>query len=569
MRLTITKKVIGAVLIMMLSVMFLNTKSTTNFQKVRSTSVTITEFTLPMLEKTSELMINIERIQKFVATMTASDVTLEVLISNGQLLDKAYEEAELLISEMNVLKETQDSAFQNQYDTVITDYYAYINGIQAVLEFADGWESISLSQLITKLTNSMDIFMEAVREDSSEIATRLYEDAQQTIDTNATFGVVQIVLFLLVIVLALFNVVFPTRKATKRLNEIIEDLDKNEGDLTKRIDMHMGDEIGELIQGVNLFMDKLQSIMQNIKQQSEQLNTASDTVLQQVQKADNNVNDVSATMEQLSASMEEVAATVEHMTNAAEALLSSAQEIADNAVGGSEFANSISVRANNLNQTAIQSKKTAGSMVTEIRGSMESAIENSKNVEKINELTNDILKIAAQTNLLALNASIEAARAGEAGRGFAVVADEIRQLADNSKNIANNIQKISHMVTQAVENLAEGSDKMLYFIDTTVLNDYDKIVDITAQYSKDAYQVDQMMDMFDQGAGTLKSTIADMAESFKGIGVTIDESAQGITMTAQSAGDLVDSVHAIRMSSDINDTIAQQLQKEVNNFKKI
>ena len=96
-----------------------------------------------------------------------------------------------------------------------------------------------------------------------------------------------------------------------------------------------------------------------------------------------------------------------------------------------------------------------GEKVGNILDVLNKAIEDSKSVDQVNNLTNDILNISSQTNLLALNASIEAARAGEAGKGFAVVADEIRQLADSSRETANKIQSINSVVVAAVNNLSD------------------------------------------------------------------------------------------------------------------
>lgn len=111
-----------------------------------------------------------------------------------------------------------------------------------------------------------------------------------------------------------------------------------------------------------------------------------------------------------------------------------------------------------------ESKKIADTL----REGLQASVENSRSVDAIQQLTDDILAISSQTNLLALNASIEAARAGEAGKGFAVVADEIRQLAYNSRNTANSIQEISSQVMMAVKNLADASEKLLTFVDTDV-----------------------------------------------------------------------------------------------------
>lgn len=208
-------------------------------------------------------------------------------------------------------------------------------------------------------------------------------------------------------------------------------------------------------------------------------------------------------------------------------------------------------------------------MIEDIRALLQQAIENCQSVEKINELTGEILNISSQTNLLALNASIEAARAGEAGKGFAVVADEIRVLADNSRDTANNIQEISATVTQAVTELAKNSNDMIHFIDDTVLTDYDKFVDIANQYHTDADNMDDILRDFYNNAQELASTMSQMTEGIDGINIAVDESAQGVTVAAQSTSQLVEALSAIKSEADTNQEISRQLQGEVKRFKNI
>ena len=177
---------------------------------------------------------------------------------------------------------------------------------------------------------------------------------------------------------------------------------------------------------------------------------------------------VSEVMEKLSAGMEEVANHADHLNDQAGRVYEAMEHIAGEANNGSDFAKEIKDRANALQESGQKRRKMTAEMASEINTLLQSSLEKSKDVEKINVLTNDILEISSQTNLLALNASIEAARAGDAGKGFAVVASEISQLAAASQEAANNIQSINAIVITAVHNLADNANGLVEYMNEKI-----------------------------------------------------------------------------------------------------
>ena len=195
------------------------------------------------------------------------------------------------------------------------------------------------------------------------------------------------------------------------------------------------------------------------------------------------------------------------------------------------------------------------------------SIENSKKAERIEELTTDILTIAGQTNLLALNASIEAARAGDAGKGFAVVAEEIRQLAERSRESANNIQSISQGVIGAVERLASDSEKMLQFVDTVVIEDYDKFVDVTRQYREDATHLEEILDNFAKKAGNLEKVMANLQNGTTEIAAAIDNNTREISGVAELALNQQSHMEEISEQVKVNRRISNELRAQVDKFR--
>lgn len=388
---------------------------------------------------------------------------------------------------------------------------------------------------------------------------------------NMALGINVVIMIIAVIIIIIVSrfVVKPTKDATKHLGTIIEGIEQGEGDLTQRLSVKSKDEIGQLSTGINSFLEQLQSIMLKLRDGSQGLAFQIDSIKTSIVVSESSASDVSATMEEMSASMEEIAATLDTIASGSKDMLNAVGDMKDLAKEGVELTAVIKEKAQGIREDALKSKNNTIVMIGDNRQLLEVAIENSRSVDKINELTNDILSISSQTNLLALNASIEAARAGEAGKGFAVVADEIRDLAERSKDTANNIQQISRLVIEAVDKLANNANGMLEFIDGTVVADYDKLVDVANQYYNDADKLDSMMDVIDDKSTELENSIASINEGIDGINTAVDESAQGVTMVADSAGQLVEMLGNIRNDAENNQAISDELSNEVAQFKHI
>lgn len=200
----------------------------------------------------------------------------------------------------------------------------------------------------------------------------------------------------------------------------------------------------------------------------------------------------------------------------------------------------------------------------------------SERIKKVSDVVDrggDIIavieEISGQTNLLSLNASIEAARAGEAGKGFAVVAEEIRSLADNSRETASNIQKISELVTAAVNKLASEASKMLEFVNSDVVQDYDNFVNIIVQYEQDANEMNGILTGFAEQVAAMAGTMEVMNQGIGNISVTVDESARSISGVADDSSQLVNAITLIQEQAEDNREISKQLAEEVKRFEKV
>lgn len=467
--------------------------------------------------------------------------------------------------DIQLMKETFDLLTEAQGTTVELMQTAMAGDSAAAVAKANS--------VMTEWSDTIAVNMDTLISRNDELVKQNIQEQKDLYNQNMILSLILLaisfVAFVMVVVVIIKTVVKPLRKQTSELTEIIDEIKGGRGDLTKRVTVKSMDEIGQSSIGINQFIETLQNIMSNIISNSNVLDGVVGNVASSVAASSDNANDISAIMEELSATMEEVSATTNSVSENTTAAEGKVQKMADQTKVMSQYAQDMKKRATELEHTATENMNSTNEMIGEITTEMNQALENSKSVEKVAQLTADILSISSQTNLLALNASIEAARAGEAGKGFAVVADEIRQLADSSRETANNIQTINEQVIEAVQGLVVSSEKIVGYINENILPDYRAFVQGGQQYNDDATHIDNTMAEYASEAQDILATMMEMTEAIEGISRAVEESANGVTDAATNIDSLVQSMSTVNGQMEENSTVAKNLKEESAAFASV
>jgi methyl-accepting chemotaxis protein WspA len=237
------------------------------------------------------------------------------------------------------------------------------------------------------------------------------------------------------------SIIRSNRLLLKQVNELAS----GEGDLTKRIPVESSDELGQLAEGINAMIAKIQTVVAKVRQSSLQLLSTASEISATARQQDTTVQGLSSSTTQVAAAVREISATSKELAG-------TMSEVND--------------RANQAAKLAASGKKRLGGMESTMEGLVESTASISGKLATIRDKANTInmvvttiTKVADQTNLLSINAAIEAEKAGEYGRGFLVVAREIRRLADQTAVATLDIDSMVRHMQEAVTSGVMQMDK--------------------------------------------------------------------------------------------------------------
>lgn len=377
--------------------------------------------------------------------------------------------------------------------------------------------------------------------------------------THSGEGMIVVIVLLIIISFVMSAVMMsPLKKMTVLANEMAE-LKFVSHSWSKKLAKGK-DECGAMARAMAAMQGSLRDVIIDVQGASEHMTKIVDRLESTSTEVNDSCTDNSATTEQLAAGMEETTATTLTLVSGVEDVKTESGEIKRMSLEGEELSGEIEKRAAKLKESATESVRVAREMFAALQKNSAKAMEEAKAVEKINELTEVIMRISSQTSLLALNASIEAARAGEAGKGFAVVATEIGNLANQTSETVANINTIVSDVNMVVRNMGTTLNETTQFMENQVLPDYQAFYDVSNQYDNDSVAVKNSMSSIEESVARLNETIESIAEGLEGISKTINESAVGVTDIAEKTSIVVN-----RMGENLE--MVTECQSEADKLK--
>lgn len=427
---------------------------------------------------------------------------------------------------------------------------AYINeGTEAGNEYMG-----KVDPYAEELTQRLESIVKTGQSELS-VSEKAVEKALASLKTN--FLILSAIMFILT-AFFIMSLAKSILKTVYDMNLMTDEIARGDGDLTMRIDVKTTDELGQLGNSFNEFIDKLMNTISIVKENSVNLAERTSNMELAIEQANSIVESSVKDIEVVSYGIHQNAKAAE---NTAQGLIEMEKGISIVSTASADIMND-SKGVFKAAKTGVEKMNNAVISINQVKDSSDniqlvmSALNDT--TQRVNEITSVISSIAEQTNLLALNASIESARAGEYGKGFAVVAEEVRKLAEESKSstarITSLVNEIGNRTTDALETVENEhkvveesvnlvQDASLEFDNILVLieklsNGLNKISEAVGRQVEISHEMTDAMKSLSDNSSVSASASEDVTSRMQEQVATFEEIGSGLTELANMANEL-------------------------------
>jgi methyl-accepting chemotaxis protein len=399
---------------------------------------------------------------------------------------------------------------------------------------------------------------------------------------------------ILVTAVIIFLIAGSVTKPIVFVTETLRDISEGEGDLTKTIDIHSRDEVGDLARYFNATLGKIKDLIVTIKTQSvalfdignelssnmtetaaaiNQITSNIQSLKQQTVNQSASVTETNATMEQITENIEKLNGYINKQTESVAQSSSAVEEMLANiqSVTGTLMRNVENVKV------LADASEVGRAGLQDVASDIQQIAHDSEGLLEINSVMENI---ASQTNLLSMNAAIEAAHAGEAGKGFAVVADEIRKLAESSSEQSKTISTVLKKIKDSIDKITRSTDAVLNkfeAIDTgvrTVSDQEENIRNAMEEQSQGSQQILEAVSRLNELTQQVKGGAEEMLQGSrevigesKNLANVTQELTNGMNEMATGADQINIAVTRVNEITGQNKENIDVLVREVSRFK--